>query len=38
MSQKKHTPEQIISKLPFGVAQGGEPAEPPRLLGRQAFR
>ncbi len=28
MSQKKHTPEQIISKLPFGFAQGGEPAEP----------
>jgi len=28
MSQKKHTPEQIISKLPFGFAQGGELAEP----------
>ena len=28
MSQKRHRPEQIINKLPFGFAQGGEPAEP----------
>ena len=28
MSRKQHTAEQIIGKLPFGFAQGGEPAEP----------
>jgi len=25
MSQKRHNPEQILNKLPFGFAQGGEP-------------
>ena len=28
MSRKRHTAEQIINKLPFGLAQCGEPVEP----------
>ena len=28
MSRKRHSPGQIINKLPFGFAQGGEPVEP----------
>ncbi len=28
MSHERHTPEQIIGRLPFSFAQGGQPAKP----------